>query len=121
MNNKKYNNSWLVSGLVVAFVILISVFIYNTCSFTNDDAYKFMKNEIVSVSYDYIRDCNNGSIECDFSFLNNNQFSASTLKKAGYIEKIVNPVDGKQIGTCLKIEAVKSNGITVVNLIDNCY
>ena len=123
MNNKGFTLIEVLAGLIVLSIITTVVLtnIHSTLSANQEEAYKLMKNNIISVSYDYIEECNAGLLECDFSFENNNQFYADVLKNSGYFTDLTSPIDGKDLGTCLELEAVKSNGMTVINLIDHCY
>ena len=80
-----------------------------------------MKNNIISASYNYINECTIGTIACDFSFENHNQFPAKVLKENGFFKNLKSPIDGKDLSNCLMIEAKKENGVIVSNLLDNCY
>ena len=84
-------------------------------------AYKIMKQNIISVSYDYISECTGHTIECDFNFENNNKFSVKKLQDSGYFQNLESPIDGKKLDECLFVEANKKDGIIVIDLIDNCY
>ena len=75
----------------------------------------------MSAGYDYINECKLGSIECNFSYEFNNTFQAGTLRNVGLFTNLESPIDGKDLSSCLILEATKSNGVIVVNLIDNCY
>ena len=93
----------------------------STMSASKEETYKLMKNNIISVSYDYINECKLGTIECDFSFDSNNKFNAKVLQNFGFFDNLKSPIDGKDLSDCLILEATKSNGVTVINLIDSCY
>lgn len=123
MNNRGFTLIEVLSVLVLISIVGVVVFMTfgTTMSAGKEEAYKLMKNNIISVSYDYINECNLGSIECDFSFDTNNRFNAKTLQNVGFFESLESPIDGADLGSCLILEANKSNGVTVVNLIDNCY
>lgn len=123
MNNKGFTLIEVLSILVLISIIGVVVFSMfgSTMSATKEETYKLMKNNIISVSYDYVNECNLGLIECDFSFEGNNKFSAKELQNAGFFKSLESPIDGTDLGSCLILEATKSNGVTVINLIDNCY
>ncbi|MCI6265730.1 MAG: prepilin-type N-terminal cleavage/methylation domain-containing protein [Erysipelotrichaceae bacterium] len=123
MNNKGFTLIEVLGVLVVASILLTITFrsIHSTLSVSKEEAYKLMKNNIISASYEYIQECNQKLISCDFSFENNNQFVAEVLKESGYLKNLNSPIDGKDLGSCLLLEATNSNGVTVVNLIDDCY
>lgn len=123
MNNKGFTLIEVLGVLVVASILLTITFrsIHSTLSVSKEEAYKLMKNNIISASYEYIQECNQKLISCDFSFENNNQFVAEVLKESGYFKNLNSPIDGKDLGSCLLLEATNSNGVTVVNLIDDCY
>ena len=125
---KKINNKGFTLIEVLGVLIIISIImgigfrvIQSTLSVGKDDAYQLMKNNIVSVSYDYIQECNEGLISCDFSFDTNNRFFAKELQESGYFKDLVSPIDGKDLGTCLILTATKENGVVLIDLIDECY
>lgn len=112
----------LVTLVLVSIVVGIGVMtIGKSLSVSKEESYKLMKNNIVSAGYDYISECALGTIVCDFSFESNNTFKARTLYNFGFFKDLKSPVDGADLGDCLVLEATKSNGVTVINLIDNCY
>lgn len=123
MNNKGFTLIEVLSVLVIVSIVGVIVFstFGTTMSASKEETYKLMKNNIISVSYDYINECNLGTIECDFSFEENNKFSVKVLQNAGFFNNFDSPIDGKDLSSCLVIEATKSNGVIVTNLIDNCY
>lgn len=123
MNNKGFTLVEVLSILVLISIVTVCVFstINSTMSVSKEEAYKLMKNNMISVSYDYVEECNLGLIECDFSFAENNTFRAKDLQNAGFFTNLESPIDGKDLSSCLVFEATKSNGVTVINLIDNCY
>lgn len=123
MNNKGFTLIEVLSTLVIITIITTGVVktIGTTLSANKEETYKLMKNNIISVSYDYINECNLGTIECDFSFVTKNTFNAKVLQNAGFFNDLKSPIDGKDLSLCLILEATKSNGVTVINLIDNCY
>lgn len=123
MNNKGFTLIEILVTLVlvaVVFGVAISV-LKPTMSAGKKETYELMKNNIVTISYDYINECNLETIKCDFDFDNNNTFSVVELKNAGFIKSLESPIDGKDLGSCLSIKATKSNGVVVVDLIDDCY
>lgn len=122
-NNKGFTLIEVLSVLSIISLILIAV-IHNfgtTVSISREESYKIMKSNIISASNDYINECIAGIVECDFSFENNNSFSAKVLKEKGYFKNFKSPIDGKNIEDCLIIEAKKENGVIKSNLKDNCY
>ena len=123
MNNKGFTLIEVLTILVLVSIIIMGVFatFNSTFSASKEEAYKLMKNNIISVSYDYINECNLGAIVCDFSFDKNNVFTAKELENTGFFKNLNSPIDGKYLGSCLILEATKSNGVTVINLDDNCY
>lgn len=123
LNNKGFTLIEILGVLVIISTIttIAIISITDTLSIGKEESYKIMKNNIISSSYDYIKECDQNSITCDFSFENNNQFYAEKLRETGYFENLKSPIDGKDLGKCLKLEAKKENGVTIVNLIDECY
>ena len=123
MNNKGFTLVEVLSVLVLISIITVCVFatINSTMSVGKEEAYKLMKNNMISVSYDYVEECELGSIQCDFSFEKNNTFSAKELQNTGFFTNLESPIDGKDLSSCLIFSATKSNGVTLINLIDNCY
>ena len=101
--------------------VVILTGIHSTLSIGKNESYKIMKNNIVSASYDYVNECNQGLIACDFSFEEHNQFTASVLKTGGYFTDFTSPLDGKDLGDCLVLEATEDNGVVSIQLIDQCY
>ena len=123
LNNKGFS---LVEILVVLVIISIATFVIlkevgSTLSVSSKDSYKLMKNNIVSASEDYIRECEAGLINSDFSFSNNNTFKAKVLENYGFFSNMKSPIDGRYVGDCLIIIANKVNGAIVVDIEDNCY
>lgn len=123
MNNKGFTLIEVLSVIVlISIVAIVTITTFGTTmSASKEEAYKLMKNNIISASYDYINECNLKTIECNFSFETNNKFNAELLEKAGFFSNLESPIDGKNLGSCLVLEAIKSNGATVINLVDNCY
>lgn len=123
MNNKGFT---LIEVLAVLVILSIATFFVVTevgsaFGVGSKEAYKLMKNNIISASYDYIEECVAGTISCNFSFDNNHRFVANTLKNSGYFQDLDSPIDGKDLGECLIIDAKKENGVILVDLIDECY
>lgn len=123
MNNKGFTLIEILVTLVLITVLLgVAVSVLRpTMSAGKRETYELMKNNIVTVSYDYINECSLNTIQCDFDFETNNIFSAVELKNAGFIKSLESPIDGKDLSSCLNIKATKSNGVIVVDLIDDCY
>ena len=123
INNKGFTLVEVLVSLVVISMIMIitSSLVTSTLAVSENEAYKLFKNNIVSVSYDYVNECTAGMIDCDFDFLDNNSFKAEVLKNYGYFEDLNSPIDGKDLGQCLILSAVKENGVVLVELKDNCY
>lgn len=123
MNNKGFTLIEVLSVLVLVSIVLavVTMTVGTTMSASKEEAYKLMKNNIVSAGYNYINECNLGTIDCDFSFEDNNKFSASVLRNTGFFKNLDSPIDGKDLGTCLVLDASKSNGVVAINIIDNCY
>lgn len=123
MNNKGFTLiEILVTLVLIAVLCGVAVSVLKpTMSAGKKETYELMKNNIVTVSYDYINECNLNTIQCDFDFEDNNTFSAIELKNAGFIKSLESPIDGKDLSSCLTIKANKSNGVIVVDLIDDCY
>ena len=123
MNNKGFTLIEILIVLVLLSLVTGFVFIFlgTTISSKKEDMYKLMKDNIISAGYDYVNECTLETIECDFSFEQSNKFSASYLQNMGFLKKLDSPIDGKYLGYCLILEANMSNGVAVINLIDNCY
>lgn len=123
MNNKGFTLIELL--IVVVLIAIISGIAVNsvgsTMSVGKREAYNIMKDNIVTAGYNYINECTLGSLECNFSFSNNNTFFAKTLQEVGFFDNLESPIDGKYLGSCLVLKATKSNGVVVVDIIDNCY
>lgn len=123
MNNKGFT---LIEILVALGIISLATIvtlnqISTTLSISKNETYQIMKNNIVSASYDYIKECNAGLIDCNFSFYNNNRFAARVLKESGYFKSMESPIDNKDLGDCLILEATQDDGVILVDLIDECY
>lgn len=123
MNNRGFTLIEVLCTLVLTSIIIITVFtiLGTTFSASKEEAYKIMKSNLLAVGYDYVNECALGTISCDFSFEENNRFMAVELQNVGFFKDLESPIDGKNLGTCLILEATKNNGVTVINLIDNCY
>ena len=108
--------------VLISFVSFFAIRSFGTTlSFGKEEAYRIMKRNIISVSYDYINECNSGTISCEFSLESHFQFPAEVLRKYGYFNSLKSPIDGKELGECLIINVTKENGTIVSGLIDNCY
>lgn len=123
MNNKGFTLVEVLSILIIISIITIGIFktFNTTMSASKEEAYNLMKNNLIKASYSYISECSQKTIECDFSFENNNTFTAKQLEDAGFFKNLKSPIDDKDLSDCLILEATKNNGVTVVNLNDNCY
>ena len=107
--------------LISVVTIVISSQINSSLAVSKEKAYSLMKKNLISVSYNYIQECSQGLITCDFSFEDNSTFSAIVLQNSGYFSKLESPIDGKYLGDCLIFHAKKENGMTIVDLEDTCY
>ena len=126
--------------IISVIVILATKSINSTLSISKNETYKLMKNNLLKASYNYINECKAGLIECDLSFQEsdsnitnveesseknieniNNTFNASVLRTNGYFKNLESPIDGKDLGECLVLEVTATNGVVVIDLIDNCY
>ena len=108
--------------VLLSFVSFFAIRSFGTTlSFGKKEAYRIMKKNIISVSYDYINECDSGTISCDFSHESQFQFSAEVLRENGYFKSLKSPIDGKDLGECLLINVTKENGTIFSELIDNCY
>lgn len=123
MNNKGFTLIEVLAVLVLVSVVTIVVIqnISSSMSLGRNEAYRLMKNNIISAGYHYIDECTLGTIHCDFSFEKNNTFKARVLEESGYFENLKSPIDGAYLGDCLSLSAKKENGVTVVDIIDQCY
>lgn len=123
MNNKGFT---LVEVMVMLVIISIALFVVvkqvgSTLSITKKESYEIMKNNIISVSKDYIAECNN-TVSCNLVWTNDNvSFKAVLLKESGYFNDLDSPIDGKDLSNCLTINASRSNGVIDVDLFDSCY
>ena len=123
MNNKGFTLVEVLAVLVLVSVVTIVVIqnISSSMSLGRNEAYRLMKNNIISAGYHYIDECTLGTIHCDFSFEKNNTFKARVLEESGYFGNLKSPIDGAYLGDCLSLSAKKDNGVTVVDIIDQCY
>ena len=123
MNNKGFTLIEVLCALaVVALVFAITIkTVGSTLSARKEDTYKLMKNNIVSAGYNYINECKAQTIDCDFSYEDNNAFPASVLKEMGYFSNLESPIDGRYLGDCLLVKVKYDNGIYVIDLEDKCY
>ena len=124
MDDKGFTLTEMIATLAIIVIISVTVISYigNTLSINKEEAYKIMKSNIVSVSYDYIAECDNQFIECDYQWENNQAvFNASVLKDSGYIKNLNSPIDDNDLSNCLVVKATRFNGVITVTLEDNCY
>ena len=76
MNNKGFT---LIEFLITIVIISISLYVVmfevmDTFSITKDTSYKLIKDNIIKTSSDYIRECNNGIIDCSLTWDGNMTF-----------------------------------------------
>ena len=123
MNNKGFTLIEVLAVLVLVSVVTIVVTqnISSSMSLGRNEAYRLMKNNVISAGYHYIDECTQGTIQCNFSFEKNNTFKARVLEESGYFDNLMSPIDGAYLGDCLSLSAKKDNGVTVVDIIDQCY
>ena len=123
MNNKGFTLIEILAVLVLVSIVTVVVVanISSSMSLGRNEAYRLMKNNIISAGYQYIAECNQGTIQCDFSFEKNNTFKARVLEESGYFENLKSPIDGAYLGDCLSLKVEKENGVAVVDIIDECY
>lgn len=124
MHNKGFTLTEMIVALAIITIISVTIISYigNTLSLNKEEAYKIMKSNIVSVSYNYITECDNQLIECDYQWENNQtMFNASVLKNSGYIKDLNSPIDDNDLSNCLVVKATRFNGVITVTLEDNCY
>ena len=123
MNNKGFTLIEILAVLVL--VSIVTVVVVDNISFSmslgRNEAYRLMKNNVISAGYHFIDECTQGTIQCDFSFEKNNTFKARVLEESGYFDDLKSPIDGAYLGDCLSLSAKKENGVTVVDIIDQCY
>ena len=81
-SNKGFTLIETLAMLVVLTIVGIVTIKYvgNTLSVGKNEAYDIMKNNIVSSSYDYLRECNNGILSCDLDW--NNEKNEIYLKNS---------------------------------------
>ena len=123
MNNKGFTLIEVLAVLVLVSIVTIIVTrnISSSMSLGRNEAYRLMKNNVISAGYHYIDECTQGTIQCNFSFEKNNTFKARVLEESGYFDNLKSPIDGAYLGDCLSLKAEKENGVTVVDIIDECY
>ena len=123
MNNKGFTLTEVISVLVIiSLILIITMRSFNqTVSLSKEDSYKIMKKNLISAAENYVKECDIKTIECEFSFENNNQFPVKVLKENGYFKNLNSPIDDKDLSNCLIMEATKENGVIMLQIIDNCY
>lgn len=123
MGRKGFTLIEVVATLVIISIIVVAIVkgISPTLSSGKEEAYNLMKKNIITASYNYVDECEANLINCNFSFDENNRFTASVLSSSGYFKDLTSPIDNKDLGNCLIIEAIKDNGVVKIDLIDNCY
>lgn len=124
LDNKGFT---LIEALIMFVLIsLVSIFVIKnitgTLSISKKESYKIMKSNIITSSYDYLRECSLGTIEC-YMIWNDNKtsFTAKSLESSGYFKNLNSPIDNKYLGDCLIIKATKNNGVYDVSIDDTCY
>ena len=123
MNNKGFTLVEVLTTLVIiSLLVIVASNIVNSSLATNkEEAYELMKKNIITVSQNYINECNAKTINCDFSYINNNTFYAEKLREYGYFKNLQSPIDGKYLGDCILIKAIYDNGSTIIDIEDTCY
>ena len=124
MGNKGFTLIEVLTVLIVIAVIgtVAIKSIGSTLSVNKNETYVLMKNNIVSSSYEYLRECDIGLVNCDLDWHDNRTyFYATDLKDKGYFDNLNSPIDNKYLGLCLKLNVFKSNGTYEVALDDECY
>lgn len=123
MNNKGFTLIEVLTTLVVIslLTIVVSSIINTSLATSREEAYEMLKQNIITASYNYINECNAKTIACDFSYTTNNTFYAEKLKEYGYFKDLESPIDGTNLGNCILIKATNDNGVTVVDIEDECY
>lgn len=114
----------MIATLAIISIISITAIFYigNTVSVNKEEAYEIMKNNIISVSYDYIKECDAELLSCNHIWNDNEtSFKALELKSSGYLKSLESPIDDSDLSNCLIVKATNKNGVLNVNLIDNCY
>ena len=124
LNNKGFSLVEVLVSLVVISLVSIIVINYSVDTFSigKNEAYEMMKKNIYKASESYIRECDNNLLDCNLEWVNNKvEFRALVLKNSGYFDNLVSPIDGKDVGSCLLVRAIKNNGVLDIKIIDNCY
>lgn len=124
MNNKGFTliEVIITFGIITILTVTITYYIGNSFSISKETAYDLMKDNIISASYSYISECDNEFLECRYEWHNNEtKFTASVLKKSGYIDSLDSPIDNIDLSECIIVHATKTNGVVDVTLEDNCY
>lgn len=122
-SNKGFTLIEVIITIVLVSLVLIMTtsLISDTLASTEDTTYKLVKNNIISASKQYVEECTNGIIKCNFDYETNNTFKASILKQYGYFTDLKSPIDGKNLGECITLKATKNNGVVLIDLEDKCY
>lgn len=123
MGRKGFTLIEVIATLVIISIIAVAIMkgISPTLSSSKEEAYNLMKKNIITASYSYVDECEANLINCSFSFHENNRFTASILRDSGYFNNLTSPIDNRDLGNCLIIEATKENGVVKIDLIDECY
>lgn len=123
-NNKGFT---LIETLAIIMIITIigTLVLRNvgeTLSISKKESYHIMKNNIISSSYDYLKECSANISVCNLQWQNNQTtFNASQLENSGYFKNLYSPIDNKYLGDCLKIHVVKDDVNFNVAIEDKCY
>ena len=123
MNNKGFTLIEVIITLVMISLLTITIsgIINKTLASSKEETYKIMKKNIVTASHNYINECKAKTIDCNFSYDDNNVFYAKVLEENGYFKNLKSPIDEKYLGNCLKILVTYDNGTSVIDIEDNCY
>ena len=119
MNNRGFTLIEVLIALVLITLVLgIAIKCFSsTTALDKEEAYKVMKSNIISASYDYISECDANVINC----YGTDSFYASVLMEYGYFDSLNSPIDGRDVSHCLLIKTSRKNGIKNVYVEDFCY
>lgn len=129
MNNKGFTLIELLSTIVIIGILtlIISFSINNTMSLSSENAYEILKSNIVTISKNYINECENGLINCKNDYVWENDetsFFAGKLVKHNYFKvgELINPITNKEIDNCLivMVNRNKNKVLTITLNDDDC-